>query len=341
MHSPRAPVYREEVNGAARIWVGLLGLGLLAASCGSSGGGGFTGSGTGVVTEFRLPTPGLGPGRITAGIDGSLWLLGTASSRTAILRVTPDGVFTEFALPSTIRFPSGLISGTDGFLWFVDQANHLEQVDPGGGAVQGFAAMDPSAIALGPDRNFWVPEFNGGKVDVYSASGAKLHSYPAPTIPSGRQLESIALGDDGNLWITTFSGENVIRMTPGGSTATFVYTAQVSGTFREITRGPDGNLWLCAEDASAIVRLTLAGAMTVYPLPTAGADPNGITTGSDGNLWFTEYHANQIGRITPSGVITEFPIPTAGSGPFGITAGPDGNLWFTEAVANQVAKIHP
>ena len=108
----------------------------------------------------------------------------------------------------------------------------------------------------------------------------------------------------------------------------------------EIATGPDGALWI-TDSAGNIDRLTTSGSLTVYPIPTADGEPQGITKGPDGALWFTEYSGNKIGRITTAGVITEFPLPEPDSRPTGITAGPDGALWFTESTdgASKIGRI--
>gem|GEM_PF-6065353 len=36
-------------------------------------------------------------------------------------------------------------------------------------------------------------------------------------------------------------------------------------------------------------------AVSAFPTPTAGAEPDAITLGPDGELWFTEVSANKIG----------------------------------------------
>ena len=76
--------------------------------------------------------------------------------------------------------------------------------------------------------------------------------------------------------------------------------------------------------------------MTEYPVPTAGAAPDGIVTGPDGALWFVEQFGNKVGRITTSGIITEF--PGAGTEPLVITPGPDHALWFTAYASNAIAR---
>ena len=80
--------------------------------------------------------------------------------------------------------------------------------------------------------------------------------------------------------------------------------------------------------------------ITEFPLPTPGAEPNGIVAGPDGNLWFVEQAADKIGRMDLSGNVTEFPLP-AGSEPTAITVGPDGNLWFTEFSRDRIGRITP
>jgi virginiamycin B lyase len=104
-----------------------------------------------------------------------------------------------------------------------------------------------------------------------------------------------------------------------------------------IVTGPDGNLWATVEaypGVGGIAKITPSGHVTVYKIPTNGADLGYIAVGSDGNLWFTEHSPNKFGRITPSGTITEFPFEDIGA-PNGIVSGPDGRLWICEQGALQ------
>ncbi|MGC2632718.1 MAG: hypothetical protein WA215_00755 [Candidatus Cybelea sp.] len=109
-----------------------------------------------------------------------------------------------------------------------------------------------------------------------------------------------------------------------------------------IVNGPDGNLWATVDaypGQGGIARITPSGRITVYLLPTPGADLGYITVGSDGNLWFTEHTPNKFGRITPSGTITEFPFEDIGA-PNGIINGPDGRLWICEQGAFDQSNGH-
>ncbi len=298
---------------------------------------------SGTILEYPIPTANAGPFGIVQGPDGNMWFTESNTATNKVAKITPAGVITEFPLPTNNAFPGNIVAAPDGNLWYVDEQNHLGRVTTAGTITQ-FPANDPAGIALGPDNNLWVNEFNGMKVDVYSTAGALLHSYASGANPSNLQLEQITAGPDGNMWFDTFSGDNVVKMITGTGAATaFVYSPTIQNTLRGITKGPDGNVWACAADSNLIARITPAGALTTFAIPSANAQPYGITTGPDGNLYFTEpgvnRTTNKIGRITPTGTITEFAIPTALSGPVFIAAGPNNTIWFTEGSADKIGEL--
>jgi streptogramin lyase len=122
---------------------------------------------------------------------------------------------------------------------------------------------------------------------------------------------------------------------------------QGQGNLTGITVGPDGNLWFTDWGDNSIGMINPnTHAISLFPIPTAGAGPEGITVGPDGNLWFTEWfitknNTNQIGEINPTThAISEFVVPRDMVHPDGITAGPDGNLWFTCEADPYVASFN-
>jgi streptogramin lyase len=322
-------------------------LSLTACGGGSSGTSPFpsnTRPPSGTILEYPTPTANAGPFAITLGPDGNMWFTESNTGTNKVAKITPAGIITEFALSTNNAFPGNIVAGADGNLWYVDEAGHIGRVTTAG-TVTLFPATDASSIALGPDNNLWVPEFNGMKVDVYSTAGTLLHSYASNTNPANLQLELITAGPDGNMWFDTFSGDNVVKMITGtGATTTFVYSPTIQNVMRGMAKGPDGNVWATASDSSLIARITPAGTLTTFATPTANAQPYGIATGSDGNLYFTEPGVNRvvnkIGRVTPTGTFTEFAIPTALSGPTLIAAGPDNTIWFTEGSSNKIGVLY-
>jgi streptogramin lyase len=100
----------------------------------------------------------------------------------------------------------------------------------------------------------------------------------------------------------------------------------------DMVLGPDGNLWSTANSGSEIEKLTPQGAITDYPLPTGGSNPERIAVGADGNLWFAENGNNAIGKIAPAGgTITEYAVPLGAAGqsePNCVVLGSDNRIWF-------------
>jgi streptogramin lyase len=82
-----------------------------------------------------------------------------------------------------------------------------------------------------------------------------------------------------------------------------------------------------------------AAAITEYPIPTAGGNPQHIVAGPDDALWFTELSAGKVGRLETDGTVTEFPLPNPGSWPTAIAAGPDGALWFGQNRGGKIGRI--
>jgi virginiamycin B lyase len=113
-----------------------------------------------------------------------------------------------------------------------------------------------------------------------------------------------------------------------------------------IAAGPDGAMWFTNNNSGYIGRITTTGVITQYPIPIAGACPQGITGGAaDGNLWFVAACGNSaspggyIGRVTTAGVITEYPVSNKSSQLEEITIGPDSNLWFTDGGTNSIGRV--
>lgn len=304
----------------------------------------------GTIVEYTIPTANAQPGAITQGPDGNMWFLETATGANKIAKITAAGTITEYPLPTSNAFPSALVSGPDGNLWYDDESSNLGKVTTSGTVTLYPMSADAIALAVGPDHNFWAPEFSGGNIDVYSTAGAQLHSYPAG-LAAGTQLEGIAAGSDGNMWIDPFgSPYQVVKMITGtGATTAYTLPASIQNSLRAIISGPDGNIWLLAQDSNDLVRVNItSGVSTVFPVTSANSDLLGAV--SDGtSIWFTEPgnnltgYTNKIGKLNPStGVITEYPIPTAASYPYDIAVlSADGTIWFTEASGNKIGRLYP
>lgn len=166
-------------------------------------------------------------------------------------------------------------------------------------------------------------------------------------VPGGGDPGGITAGPDGALWFIEEASSEIGRIsTAGAVTNEFAVSTTpdpvpadptLPNRLDQITLGPDGALWFTEPRDNTIGRITIAGAITEFPLPVPGAQPEGIAVGPDSNIWFTAPGLNQTGRITTAGAITMF--TGASPGASDIAAGPDGALWFTESGANTIGRI--
>lgn len=109
-----------------------------------------------------------------------------------------------------------------------------------------------------------------------------------------------------------------------------------------ITAAPGGemSLYFTEYKGDKIGMITTSGRITEYPVPTAGAEPDGIVAGPDGMVYFTENAADQIGQFNPvTHTIVEFKIPTAGAHPDKIAIGADHDVWWTEHGTDSIGEL--
>jgi streptogramin lyase len=259
----------------------------------------------GQITEYPVPSKGIGPEYLTLAPDGNIWFTEDPTpenSTSQIGFITPAGSVTEFPLHVDSWGAHQIAFGPDGALWFTESGYDTVDTDISSDSVPiDFFPVPPNSFIGRITTSGQLTEFN----------------LPDNTAPYG-----IVAAPDGNLWFTE--------------------QGEPTGDGTGILLGDDLLIGGDRFGGNAIGKITPQGILTQYSLPTANADPMGIVLGSDGALWFTEANAHAIGRITLSGSITEFNNLTANSFPVGITAGPDGNIWFTEAnspTGNAIGEI--
>lgn len=261
---------------------------------------------------------------------------------TCTSAVADPGVVTEYPIPVQTT-PYAVATGPEGKIWFVDNGGQVGRMTTSGTISAAEVVPPPhpglgQAIALGPDGNIWVEQYEHlDKVPPTATSTGQITAYEYPSHPGSDGYGSITIGPDGRLWVglteqfaaSTTSGE--MQLYESGSP-----TSQVSG----LISGPGERLWFGAGDR--IQRVAVNGGHSgadVFKLPEGDDDVNDLALGPDGNVWFTLGTPAAVGKITPAGAITVFDVPKASSLPFGIAAGPDGHMWFTERNADAIGSI--
>jgi virginiamycin B lyase len=240
-------------------------------------------------------------------------------------------------------------AGTGAALWFTDiGTNTIDNwgVDPQCGHHSGSQLQFPvvgaqlgascgcnqrayaHSIAVGPNGNVWFTENGSQRIGEMTPGGFMVGQFPAPPATLSGSPAGIAVGADGNLWFTENSGtaDVVGRLTPSGAVTEFpLPNASYGGFSADIVNGPDGNLWFTA--GHSVGCMNTAGNSTLYAVPTASANPDGITVGPDGAIWFAEAVGGNIGRLAPAvcGATTAPPsgfrlsVSEAGTGSGGVS----------------------
>ncbi len=150
---------------------------------------------------------------MTAGPDGNVWL--THSSRSSVIRMTPQGEITEFKRASSGRNHrrpgrEHLVHGGLGAICRISVV---------GDVVQFPLPRAPIGIVTGPDGNLWFTEFDGtcncpgGELPLPVAIGRLTPGGSLTHYPFG-EAAGIIIGPDRNLWCTGGSSTGLGRVTP-------------------------------------------------------------------------------------------------------------------------------
>lgn len=258
---------------------------------------------------------------VTMGGDGAVWFTKFTGTNMRIGRITKTGVNTEYALPSGNYW--GITTGADGAIWFAGAG--IGRIDPG--SVQEYAIPLPNSEPVGVIviRNDTTGDDEVWGVSCNTDMGFEFQEgqrFTTIEIPAGCPWE-IDLGPGGD----DISNTTGPRSEPQPISREPMTTTQKHG------------LWFTAKDSNQVGTMSISGTVTLFTVPTANSQPQGLAYGADNAMWFTEYAGNKIGRVTITGTISEYPIPTANSNPYDIAPGADGNLWFTEYSGNKIGRI--
>jgi len=123
----------------------------------------------GTITQFRLPTRGLGPGSIAIGGDGNLWF---GEEAYHLGRITPSGLITELQLPIGDQ-PGRFATAPDGNLWLkvgVGNAGDIVRISRDGVLTKFLISTDnagPMDLAVGPDGKIWFTQWATDQIGYF------------------------------------------------------------------------------------------------------------------------------------------------------------------------------
>jgi DNA-binding beta-propeller fold protein YncE len=204
----------------------------------------------------------------------------------------------------------------------------------------------PSGIAVAPNGNVYVADFNNNVVDEFSPSGTFLSTI----ISSGlNDPTGLAFGPDGNLYVANFGPGNdsfVASFTASGSPVNLSFVPSSTGLFdpEAIAFGPDGNLYIADSSNGAVDQVLLPSGSFSTLIPagcpsTPFANPYGVAFGPNGNLYVSDAGFGCGGssgfgvfEYNTSGTwLGTFVATNVLSTPIDLAFGPDGNLYVTDS----------
>jgi RHS repeat-associated protein len=309
-----------------------------------------------------------GPRSVVASPDGTLFV----AENNLIRKVAPDGTISTYAGtgvgglptgdggPATDAVVSGPVAlalasdgtlyvagyyqvraiGPDGIIRTVVGTGASDSTGDGGPALE--AAIDPSALALGPDGSLYIGDSGtvrrvgpDGIISRFAGNGDFSNTYPPPgdggpavAAPMG-SISSLAVSSTGEVFIASLHPD-VVRRVDGG------------GIIRTVAGAGDGE-WL-AEGVAA------RGVDLLYPWAlSTGADgsvffasaPNMVLEARSNGLLHIVVGANLVGANGAIGDNGPAPLGFLEDIAGGTAVGPDGSLYIAETAGNRVRRVGP
>lgn len=266
------------------------------------------------VGEFPVISPSTIIEGMAAGPDGNMWVAqgwnGTEPTTYQVSRVTPAGDVTSYAASSPVET---ITAGPDGLMWFTERSGVVGSVDPATGTLTEYTNNTATGVDLNKhqavfasDGALWFTEYGYQKVARFDIAAHTMSEVNIGSTADGPY--GLAAGADGSLWYSTAT--SVCHINPATQKVDGSYpVADRAAIPEELTLAADGNVWFSSNyirygtamaSSRQVGQITPAGVMTAYPVPSSGADLNGVADGPDGNLWFSD-SASQLGMATLPG----------------------------------------
>ncbi len=239
--------------------------------------------------------------------DGTIW---TASANENVLaRISPDGKVRKWTMPKDAA-PSHLLEEPDGTFWVAQLGGFkVSRFDPATEELTEWAdaARRPTAFVKKADGKLWLPHTNGVLTTFDPATSTFVYwrtTDPANPLVS---LSYPYLDEDGSVWAGDFVRGGIVRIAPGGNTAT---RWQLPNSFvqpSKIIRGPDGALWISFHASAQIARFVPATAELKTVTVGAFVAPFDLKVYRS-RILYSEQAAGEVGVLDPFG---DLPSETA------------------------------
>jgi sugar lactone lactonase YvrE len=151
----------------------------------------------------------------------------------------------------------------------------------------------------------------------------------------------------GNMYVADYEGNNVVKIPPGGGSATVVSlggeltTNEVAG----VALDGAGDLFICDHFDSRIIEVTPGGVASVVSITglSTGLDiPTGLAVDAANNLYISDYGNSRVVKVTPSGAGSVVATPGFTPGVLsvlGVAVDQAGTVYFPDSENNRVIKV--
>ena len=301
--------------------------------------------------EFRLPTPGAGPGGdlVDRG-EGWLWFPEVYGNKLAALN-SISRQFREIEISTPASMPIGVAATSDGVFWVPEfRGNRLARIDPDHGTVREFALRDPHSLPTGvtvDERDeVWLTQMAAGRIARFDK---KTESFEQFDMPGGDVSPFLITADRrGGLWITAANRD-------GNYLARFDLSSKRFETFPLPTAacGPAGILvedhtvWVTESQAGKLARLEIGDKRwTEFTVPIPNSEPVRLAKDTNGRIWIADgggigtAGGNALDIFDPArGTFSFVPMRTRKAKPAAIVQTADGSIWFTQMGANSLSQL--
>jgi sugar lactone lactonase YvrE len=191
-------------------------------------------------------------------------------------------------------------------------------------------------------------------VPLYGMADAPLATFSpgaASVISTGEESAEtpfqITEDGAGNLYVANYEGNNVLKIPPGGGSATVVSlggeltTNEIAG----VAIDGAGDLFICDHFGSRIIEVTPAGVASVLSitgLSTGLGIPTGLAVDAANNLYISDYGNGRVVKVTPSGAGSVVATPgftPAVDSVLGVAVDAAGTVYFPDSENSRVIKV--
>lgn len=170
------------------------------------------------------------------------------------------------------------------------------------------------------------------RIAKIAANGVTTTYIAAPNFGLNDPL-GMAIDRSGNLFVSNGAGNDIVKIAPNGTGASFIYTdIHVNG----VATDASNNVYLAETLGNTILKVSPSGVPTV--LTDQVNRPESLAVDAAGNV-YSANHDGTVAKVTPGGFVST--IATGLISPDGIALNGNGNIYVSDFGNNSISKIAP